>query len=77
METIREYYRGKFPTDTLGLEINSNATFKGLFETLDNYGDVYEYIGVSDSLVRERLFERLAGIMDVEYKYIYDQYLKA
>ena len=74
---IRNYYVSKFPTDELGIEINSKATFAGLFETLDRYRDVYEYIGVADSLVRERCFEKLAEIMGVDYNEIYDQWLMA
>jgi hypothetical protein len=72
---IREYYVEAFPSDELGIEINSEATFDGLFRTLDNYGDVYEYIGVGDSIVRERCFEKLAEIMGCDYNTIYDQWL--
>lgn len=75
METIKNYYLATFPTDELGLEINEDATFQGLFETLDRYRDVYEYIGVLDSLVRERVFEKLASVMDVDYDYVYDQWM--
>ena len=49
---IREYYLTNFPTDELGAEINPTATFDGLVRVLNNYEDVYEYIGVSDSLIR-------------------------
>lgn len=74
---IRNYYVSTFPTDELGIEINPNATFEGLFRELDNYGDVYEYIGVGDSLVRERVFEKLAEIMGVTYDEVYSQWLLA
>lgn len=74
---IREYYLETYPTDDLGIEINSEATFEGLFRELDNYGDVYEYIGVGDSIIRERCFEKLADIMDVSYDEVYSQWLLA
>ena len=74
---IREFYLKAFPTDELGIEINPTATFDGLFKVLDNYGDVYEYIGVGDSLVRERCFEKLSEIMGVNYDYVYNQWLAA
>jgi len=74
---IREYYLATYPTDDLGTEINPQATFEGLFETLDRYRDVYEYIGVGDSIIRERCFERLAEIMDCSYDVIYDQWMMA
>ena len=75
METIKNYYLANFPTDELGLEINEDATFEGLFETLDRYRDVYDYIGVMDSIVRERIFERLCEIMECEYDVVYDQWM--
>lgn len=74
---IKNYYVSTFPTDELGIEINSEATFEGLFRELNNYGDVYEYIGVGDSIVRERVFEKLAEIMGVEYDEVYSQWLLA
>jgi len=58
--------------------MNENATFEGLFETLDSYKDVYEYIfnnGYGDSVVRERVFSKLASIMDVDYSEVYEQWL--
>jgi len=39
-------------------------------------GDVYRYIGVSDSIIRERLFERLAVELEVSYEYVYNLWLK-
>ena len=74
---IREYYLETYPTDELGIEINSEATFEGLFRELDNYGDVYEYIGVGDAIIRERCFEKLADIMNVSYDEVYSQWLLA
>ena len=73
--TIKEYYTSTYANDTLGLEIDSKATFEGLFYALDSYKDVYEYIGVSDSVIRERVFEKLAEIMECDYEYIYNQWL--
>lgn len=75
-EKLRDFYVREYPTDELGPEINPDADFEGLFETLDHYRDVYEYIGVEDSIVRERLFSRLAKVMDCDYGYVYDQWLQ-
>lgn len=72
---IKTYYLATFPTDELGSEINPQATFEGLYVTLDKYRDVYEYIGVMDSVIRERCFERLAQIMKCEYNVIYEQWM--
>jgi hypothetical protein len=72
---IKDWYIATYPTDELGQELNDSITFYGLFESMDNYKDVYEVLGVSDSLVRERCFEQLAKIMKVDYDYIYNQWM--
>ena len=72
---VKAFYLAKYSTDDLGQEIDSNMSFKMVFECLDNYENIYDLIGVCDSLVRERIFEALAKIMNVEYDYIYHQWL--
>ena len=68
---IREFYLEAYPTDDLGLELNETPTFAGLLNQLIVGGDVYRYIGVTDSIVRERCFERLAIELEVSYDYVY------
>jgi hypothetical protein len=65
-ESILVYYVNHYPEDELALEIKAKATFNGLYEVLSNKGDAYEYIGVADSIVRERVFEKLAKIKGVK-----------
>lgn len=72
---VKAFYLAKYSTDDLGQGIDSNINFKMVFECLDSYGNIYDLIGVCDSLVRERIFEALAKIMNVEYDYIYYQWL--
>jgi hypothetical protein len=72
---IREFYLETYPTDELGLELNETPTFAGLLNQLIVGGDVYRYIGVADSVIRERLFERLANELEVGYDYVYDLWL--
>lgn len=71
---IREYYLQAYPTDELGAEINSFATFDGLLNTMLAGGDVYRHIGVYDSIVRERVFEKLAEMVGFDYNDIYEQW---
>jgi hypothetical protein len=73
--TIREYYLETYPTDDLGLDLNLTPTFAGLLNQLIVGGDVYRYIGVSDSVIRERLFERLAQELEVSYDYVYNLWI--
>ena len=73
---IRNYYVNEFPSDELGLEIDPKANFESLWLAIR--GDmVYEYIGVSDSVVRERLFVKFSELTGHDYDYIYQQWLNA
>ena len=74
---IREFYLKDYPSDEMGIGIYAEATFDGLFEILNNRKDVYEYLYVYDSIIRERLFEKLSEIKDCEYDVIYNQWLSA
>lgn len=74
---IRTYYLETYPDDDLGREINKDATFLGLFRELVAVRDVYKFIGVSDSLVRERLFDKLAKLLNEPYEYIYKLWLNS
>jgi hypothetical protein len=73
---IRQFYLESYPTDDLGLELNETPTFAGLLNQLIVGGDVYRYIGVADSVIRERLFERLAEELEVSYDYVYNLWIK-
>ena len=73
---LKEFYLENYPTDELGVEINENANFVGLINELHNGNDVYEYIGVCDSIIRERMFEELAKSLQTSYDYIYNLWLK-
>ena len=72
--TIREWYLETYPTDELGNEINPKANWVELWSAIRG-GYIYEYIGVGDSLIRERVFERFAEITGHDYDYIYEEWL--
>ena len=73
---IKEFYLNEYPTDELGIELNDNITFAGLVTELFGGDDVYKYIGVYDSLVRERLFSEPANQLNKPYDYVYNLWLK-
>lgn len=75
MLTLRKFYQENYPTDDLGSEINLTS-FPALLDCLHRGGDVYLYIGVDDSLVRERLFKHLAIMIGSEYDYVYNLWLQ-
>ena len=72
---IKDFYLNNYPTDELGVELNEKATFAGLVTILFGDMDVYDYIGVGDSLVRERLFSELANQLNTSYDYVYSLWL--
>lgn len=76
---IKDWYSQRYPTDSIVSKLRDDVTFLDLFDTLDNYGDVYELIFKEggDSIVRERCFEKLAEIMKCDYNYIHAQWLNA
>ena len=73
--TIKDFYLTEYPTDELGIELDNKATFAGLVTQLFGDGDVYDYIGVHDRIVRERLFSELAKQLDTSYDYVYNLWL--
>lgn len=79
--SILDWYKIAFPTDSdMFDEMNEKSTFEDLFNFLDRRKNVYECIfndGYSDSIVRERVFAKLAEIMNVDYGYIYCKWLES
>ena len=68
-KTVAEWYKETYPTDELGLEINQTLTFEELSH-LDK--DIYEAIGVGDSVVKERVLQEYANINKITYDEAYD-----
>ena len=71
---IKDWYLKTYPTDKLGEELNGRATFYDLFEVLDYHQDIYNLFGIDDSIIRERIFEKLSEIMECSYDEIYNQW---
>lgn len=73
---LYDFYRECYPDDTEMIEqINRNATFQDAFECLQVGFNFYAFLGVNDSIVRERVFEALAALMGCSYDHIYYQWL--
>jgi hypothetical protein len=73
--TLKQFYLEKNPQDELGNEINEDITFVQLLDNLYTSDDVYEFIGVDDSIIRERLFTQLAIEIKKPYDHIYSLWL--
>ena len=74
VEKIREWYMKMYPTDDLGERLSETASFTDFFVAVAT-GKVYETMGVGDSLVRERLFEKLSELLGKDYDFVYDIWL--
>ena len=72
---IKQFYLENYPTDELGVEIDEKANFVGLLNTLYEGNCVYDYIDVSDSIIRERCFEELAKQLNKPYDFVYNLWL--
>jgi hypothetical protein len=71
---IRKWYLENYKDDKLGLMINENASF----EEMDYYEirHIYDYLGNDiDSIIRERVFEKLASLLNMPYEDIYNIWL--
>jgi len=73
---IKEFYLENYSSDNLGIEINESATFVGLLNNLLTINDIHSYIGVCDSIIRVRLFSKLAEQLNTNYDYVYNLWLK-
>ena len=74
--SVKEWYLNSFDVDNLGSEISEDVTFGDVMRCLEEHNDFYECIGVGDSVIRERVFEKLAEILNVEPLTVYYQWLK-
>lgn len=70
LSNIRVWYEKQYPTDTMGKDLN-NITFCELLANMQNGKNVYDLIGVDDSIIRERIFDKLAKVSHLAYDKIY------
>lgn len=73
-ETIKEFYMNEYPNDELGIEMNGGATWKSLIRAV-KCGIVYEFLGVHDSIVRERVFQEWCNMEGCDYDIIYNLWI--
>lgn len=75
---VRNWYLENYPTDDMGVEINESITFTELGLVLMAKRNFYEAVGNGiDSIIRERIFEKLSQELSVDYCVIYNMWLSA
>ena len=75
-DRIYDYYNAEFADDSLAKKINPQITFQSVRKGMKAGIDIYQLIGVGDSIVRERIMSALADLYhNGDYNYIYNLWL--
>lgn len=69
---IKDWYIKTYPTDDLGEEINDTITFKSFWGYTKQGYDPYEVLYVGDSVIRERVEQKLSEILSEKSGYMAD-----
>lgn len=74
---IKDYYTSIYSNDPIGQTLDPDTRFLDIKNALFVTGeDIYDLLGdLADSVVRERIFDKLSKIMGVDYDTIYDAWL--
>lgn len=76
---LYDYFKATNPNDPFGDDIDKEATFRDLFNAINDNANVYKVIfgneNSGDSVVREELFNGLANILNTSYSDVYDAWL--
>jgi hypothetical protein len=67
---IKDWYIKSYPTDDLGEEINDTITFKSFWAYTKQGYDAYNVLNVGDSVVRERVEQKLSEILGEQGRYM-------
>ncbi len=77
---VKEWYIKEFPDDTCGDDLLEEVTFKDVLNSLQNKEDIYKTLfrrsELGDSVIRELVFKKLSELINKDYNYIYNLWLK-
>lgn len=73
-KTVRKWYMEAYPNDEYGSELTPGVTFEqAYFSLMYGGGDrFYNRLNVADTLIRERIFEKMTEIFHRDYDHFYD-----
>lgn len=74
---VKKWYTKTYPKDDLGQEIRESINFWSLWSLMSQGYDIYNILGVGDSMIRERVFEKLSEILEIDYNVIYQKWLNS
>lgn len=73
---VKPKFKERFPEEGSFInQIPEDLTFRKVMDALNNEEDIYDAIGVNDSVVREEIFMLLSDLLDIEYDEIYQLWL--
>ena len=73
---VKPKFEERFPEEGSFIDqIPEDLTFRKVLDALNNEEDIYDVIGVNDSVVREEIFILLSDLLDIEYDEIYQLWL--
>ena len=72
---VAEWYRKTYPDDELGKQIDKSVTFRNIVDALNFDKDIYDVIGVGDSVVRENIFDQLEEAYGINYDLLYNKWM--
>ena len=72
---VRDWYTQTYPDDELGRDIDPSLTFGEALQAVSRGGDFYDALGVTDSMIRERVFNGLSEQACIPQDAIYDAWL--
>ena len=76
MSDIHDWYRKNYPNDELGKNIN-HVGFQETYQNMNKGKDFYKTVGVSDSVVRERVFSQMAKENKTSYDNVYNRWMNS
>lgn len=72
---LKRWYKSKYPHDNMGDELNAEVSLLDVLDGMIAGRDLYDIIKAQDSLLRERIFEKLSETMCISYIIIYSLWL--
>ena len=73
--SVKSWYSKEYPNDNLKSGLNKNVSFMRILGTLEAGEDVYDVLGEADSVIRERVFTKLAELLNLDYEAIYNLWI--
>ena len=73
-ESATDWYAKEFKSDKK-MAPKNGMTFEQLYEGMKKGKNIYDMMGVNDSIVRERVMGEMADRLGVDYDHVYDLWL--